>query len=138
MKKGVSKIMKIRPFRIVLSAVLTAALLLLNFTVVALKETPVGDVSAGSDAAGGRPVALAILLRDAHDMQDPETTACRYAIRQVIRMGEPLPALLALAGTLPAGLPVFGSVKAASLTGVSVPRNAERIAAFLHDLAAAL
>ena len=131
--------MEVRPFRIVLSAVLTTSLLLLNFTVVALKETAVGDGAASAAGTSGeKPVALAILLRDAHDMQDPETTACRYAIRQVIRMGEPLPALLALAGTMPAGLPVFGGAKTASLCGAGVPRNAERIAAFLHDLAAAL
>ena len=130
--------MGVRPARILLSAVLTASLLLLNFTVVAYKETTSGLPLPAEDGSDSRPATLALLLREAHDMQDPETTACRYAIRQVIRMGEPLPALLALAGTLPTGRPAFGSARGVSLSGAGVPRNAERIAAFLHDLAAAL
>ena len=131
--------MKTGPARYLLSAVLTASLLLLNFTVVTLRETGAGELpAAAEEKIPGRSVALSVLLRDAHDSQDPETTACRYAFRQVIRMGEPLPALLALAGTLPTAPPLFGSAKASSLAGASVPRNAERIAAFLHDLAAAL
>lgn len=129
--------MGVRPARILLSAVLTASLLLLNFTVVAYKETTSGLPLPAEDGSDSRPATLALLLRE-DDMQDPETTACRYAIRQVIRMGEPLPALLALAGTLPTGRPAFGSARGVSLSGAGVPRNAERIAAFLHDLAAAL
>ena len=135
-----SRTMNNRPISIFISDVLIVSLLLLNFTVVALKGIP-GEVNvevSAEDSSASRPVVLCVLLRDAHDSQDPETTACRYAFRQVIRMGEPLPALLALAGILVAGLSAFSRVKSAFLCGACVPRNAERIAAFLHDLSAAL
>ena len=121
-----------------LSALLILALLLLNFSVVSLRvSVPVSSAHpAGQDAA--HTSALSYLVRDLHDSQDPETTACRYAFRQVIRSGGPVPALLSLSGVLPV-CPVSCTLSAAAhSSGLAVPRNAERIAAFLHDLAAAL
>ena len=91
---------------------------------------------AGQDAA--HTSALSYLVRDLHDSQDPETTACRCAFRQVIRSSDPVPAMLALFGTLPVCPAGWTLTRCALLSGLSVPRNAERIAAFLHNLAAAL
>ena len=131
--------MKNRPVTVLLSAALISSLLLLNFTVVKLNVSPVlNAASANEAAASGRPTTLSLLIREAHDSQDPETTACRYALRQIIRMSEPLSALLALSGTMTACLPVYTAEKSALLSGACVPRNAERIAVFLHDLSAAL
>lgn len=130
--------MRTGPAKLLLSAVLTASLLALNFTVVTVKAMPDEVPASAEDASPARSVTLAVLLREAHDSQDPETTACRCAFRQVIRMGEPLSALLSLAGTLPRTLSSYGSAGTVSLAGASVPRNAERIAAFLHDLASPL
>lgn len=121
-----------------LSALLILALLLLNFSVVSLRvPVPVSSAHpAGQDAAHAS--ALSYLVRDLHDSQDPETTACRCAFRQVIRSSDPVPAMLALFGTLPVCPAGWTLTRCALLSGLSVPRNAERIAAFLHDLAAAL
>ena len=129
---------KARPAVKPLSVLLIAALLLLNFSVVALHTAVLSAGDSPQSADDTHPVALSCLLRDLHDSQDPETTACRYAFRQVIRSGGPVPALLSLSGVLPV-CPVSCTLSAAAhSSGLAVPRNAERIAAFLHDLAAAL
>lgn len=129
---------KARPAVKPLSVLLIAALLLLNFSVVALHTAVLSAGDSPQRADDTHPVALSCLLRDLHDSQDPETTACRYAFRQVIRSGGPVPALLSLSGMLPV-CPVSCTLSAAAhSSGLAVPRNAERIAAFLHDLAAAL
>lgn len=130
--------MKNRPAAVLLSAALICSLLLLNFTVVKLNDPALVSTVPQDEPSSAKPTMLVLLIRDARDSQDPETTACRYAIRQIIRMGEPLPALPALSGSASACPPAIVSVKSTLLPGVFVPRNAERIAAFLHDLSAAL
>lgn len=121
-----------------LSALLIAALLLLNFSVVSLRVSPPSADGTARGDGGSHSAALSYFIRDLHDSQDPETTACRYAFRQVIRSGDPVPALLSLFGVLPVCPVSWTLTRGALSSGLSVPRNAERIAAFLHDLAAAL
>ncbi|MGI5977968.1 MAG: hypothetical protein ACOX66_00530 [Oscillospiraceae bacterium] len=122
-----------------ISLLLIAALLLLNFAVVSLRVSVPSTSGGARPASDGAPVStLSYLMHDLHDSQDPETTACRYAFRQVIRSGDPPPALLTLSGILPVASVVCALSCGGQAPDRYVPRMAERIAAFLHDLAAAL
>ncbi len=91
-----------------------------------------------SETASARKAPLSLLIQNEPDSQDPETTGSRCAIRQVIRSNHPVPALLSLAGGLPVCLTVWSLARISLFSGSDVRRNSERIAEFLHDLAAAL
>lgn len=123
-----------------LAAVLISSLLLLNFSVVTYRVTAVAGenrVTRG-EHANAQKAQISFLVHEETDSQDPETTACRCAFLQVVRLNQPVPALLSLAGALPFCLNTWTLSRPSALAGFHVRRNAERIAEFLHDLAAAL
>lgn len=122
------------------SAVLVGSLLLLNFSVVTYRVAAVEAERRAEkgETASARKAQLSLLVQRAHDSQDPETTGSRCAIRQVIGSNQLAPALLSLAGGLPVCLKGWSLTRISILSGSDVRRNSERIAEFLHDLAAAL
>ena len=77
------------------------------------------------------------LSRAARTVPSARSTSTKANI-PLNRSSDPVPAMLALFGTLPVCPAGWTLTRCALLSGLSVPRNAERIAAFLHDLAAAL
>lgn len=123
-----------------LAAVLTSSLLLLNFSVVTYRVTAVEGEKrvTREEHANAQKTQMSFLVHEETDSQDPETTACRCAFLQVIRSNQPVPALLSLAGALPFCLNTWTLSCPSALAGFHVRRNAERIAEFLHNLAAAL